>query len=200
MKRGEVQSRKRRLDTVAGKVKDRISKKSNHRYRRYHNYGNNPNQPFRDIGMKTSKSLDSSLGSIANQVDTITARFFTASSTNKIDLDEKEPLVAAAIVKVLELMDNKGADAYLEYKKYRKEKASISRRKNVSGETRRCKSSLVNQPLVVNSERRSYQTALLELAKKQNIIVHLGTGTGKTLVSTAGNDLRSRTNVRHVKI
>lgn len=114
----------------------------------------------------------------ANKTDKTVLNFFTAPAITERYLEEQGPQVEGAVEQVVEVMETKGAEAYLEYKKQKKERA-----KSLQTSKKKEDSTVVDTTAGIGSDPRSYQTALLEIARQQNTIVHLGTGTGKTLVS-----------------
>jgi ERCC4-like helicases len=63
--------------------------------------------------------------------------------------------------------ENEGVDTDDEMTQYQKDKTAAA----------------ILQEAVVRGDPRRYQTALVEMAKKRNTIVHLGTGQGKTLIA-----------------
>jgi len=129
--------------------------------------------------MKSDQSANPTIDTAsANKTDKMVLNFFTAPAITERYLEEQGPQVEGAVKQVVELMETKGAEAYLEYKKRKKERA-----KSLQTSKKKEDSTVVDTTARIESDPRSYQTALLEIARKQNTIVHLGTGTGKTLVS-----------------
>lgn len=119
----------------------------------------------------------------SDTLETAVFDFFTAPAVAEKDLKDHEPRIQNAIEKIIDLMESKGARAYLEYKAKQKEKTMTTNKKNNGKDS--CadeEDTTVDGDSLIRCDPRSYQTALLEIAKQQNTIVHLGTGSGKTLV------------------
>jgi len=137
--------------------------------------------PEMDVA-KERKKAKTSNNFASDTLETAVFDFFTAPAIAEKDLEEQGPKINGAIEKVIDLMKTKGASAYLEYKAKQKEKTLITNKKNDDKDSCTDEEDKVVGDSLNAFDPRSYQTALLEIAKQRNTIVHLGTGSGKTLV------------------
>jgi hypothetical protein len=114
-------------------------------------------------------------------VDEDIRAFFTAPVVSSRDLEVVGPSATKALLDVVDLMETRGADLYLEYKANKKRQDGRLG-SNISSveddETENGVTGEEDSDPLSGIDARSYQTALLNIAKEQNTIVHLGTGTG----------------------
>ena len=107
-----------------------------------------------------------------NDVDRDVCKFFSQSPVSLQEVEEFRPQVEARIEHVAELLESKDAlRLYKEYLEKKKDEDPVEQQPIVD----------VDEDFLSLPDPRSYQTALLERAKQENIIVHLGTGKYKTV-------------------
>jgi hypothetical protein len=139
--------------------------------------------------------IDASIGELQKSDDDGDVRsFFLSKPVSRHDQRIVGPSVTRALEQAVALMEEKGVQAYLEFQEKEKELREQRNKGVVSGKETPTSISREGSPTgsVESNESgsksiavdpRSYQTALLEIAKRQNSIVHLGTGSGKTLIA-----------------
>lgn len=107
-------------------------------------------------------------------------QFFTGSCVLQDDLGQHGPAVLSALEAIVDQMEARGEEMYLEHKT-KKKVESLSNSNPTFPADKKASGLHANQidPSIMDRiDPRSYQTALLNIAVKQNTIVHLGTGTG----------------------
>ena len=116
-------------------------------------------------------------------LDMAALNFFSADVVTTNDQDNHEPTIKRALEKVIHMLNSKGANHYLDYKVRKKQKEE-NFTMNFEGECNPWSEEVDNGVGDSSTwcDLRSYQTFLLEIAKERNTIVHLASGTGKTLV------------------
>ena len=134
----------------------------------------------------------------AEVVDEDIKRFFTAPVISKEQLEAIGPSVEKAIDKVVDFIESDLNAACAKYQdvKNAEAAAAAAKRSNMNAtndddttntDTADASTRTPDATNMLNSvDPRSYQTALLNIAKKQNTIVHLGTGTGKVRRYSSG--------------
>jgi len=111
--------------------------------------------------------------------------FYMSKPISDEELDAIEPRVVDALRGVLKKWDREGGKALLEEIR-RQEQAARDRKARKSKEVLGHFAGLRGDGGGnggISGDARNYQTALLRIAKRENVIVHLGTGTGKTLIA-----------------
>lgn len=116
-------------------------------------------------------------------VDEDIRAFFTSPVVSSSDVALVGPSVTRSLEEVVVLMETKGPKLYTEYKanKTKNQYRSASKKKGENDDgTKNDKPTEedYDPSCLEGTDPRSYQMALLNIAKKQNTIVHLGTGTG----------------------
>lgn len=103
--------------------------------------------------------------------------FFLAEPVSHAELKATCDLVYENMNRVLRELEEGGVAVYKRY---------LEQRKSQSHALQEEPSAVAEQAIeeaIVRGAPRDYQTALLEIAKTQNSIIHLGTGKGKTLIA-----------------
>lgn len=128
--------------------------------------------------------------SVVEVVEDDIRAFFTAPVVSSADIELVGPSVTKAMENVIELMETRGPELYLEYKTKKKKNQddrSSSKKSNDcadddgepdAGDGAGAGEEDYDPSIFEGIDPRSYQTALLKIAREQNTIVHLGTGTG----------------------
>lgn len=97
--------------------------------------------------------------------------FFLASPVSPKELKEVGPHVEKALTSIVEQMEEQGPAMYQRFQ---------AQQKRIETQQKEDAATVEESTDALQVDPRSYQRALLEIAKKENTIVHLGTGTGKS--------------------
>ena len=103
--------------------------------------------------------------------------FFLSESVSHAEVAATCDLVYENMNRILRELEIRGVAAYKTYCEQRKS------RTNASEEEPSAVAEQAIEEAIVRGSPRDYQTALLEISKTQNSIIHLGTGKGKTLIA-----------------
>jgi ERCC4-related helicase/dsRNA-specific ribonuclease len=103
--------------------------------------------------------------------------FYTRPVVSRDEIDRVRPFVEAQLDKALSLIESLGGDVFRQHEETRRKQE----RDRIEQEKKEEQANL--QALVVQGDPRQYQKALLAMARRENVIVHLGTGMGKTMIA-----------------
>jgi hypothetical protein len=110
-------------------------------------------------------------------VDNDIRAFFTSPVVSSSDVELVGPSVTRALEEVVQLMETKKPALYSDYKANSKKDDGRSDAKKSVNDDGSCEEEY-DPSRLEGIDPRTYQMALLNIAKKKNTIVHLGTGTG----------------------